>query len=181
MILEKKIEGDYYTVTSEGNVKTCNWRDTGRDAILKPAKDHKGYLRVGIMIDGKLVTRKVHRLVAEAFIPNYDNKPQVNHKNSIKSDNRVENLEWVTPKENTKHAIDNNNFYCNAGWNKNIRLDKKYSGENIGTSILTEIQVLEIRNKFKPYYYTRKMLYQEYKVSEATIKDIVTRKSWKHI
>jgi len=178
----KTIDGyENYQVGDLGNVKSLNYNNTGREGVLKPAKNHKGYFRVGIMLDNKLGTRSIHRLVALAFIPNPENKPQVNHINCIKTDNRVENLEWCTSKENTIHAIENNKFHFNAGWNKGNINNHKYSGENIGTSILTEKQVEEIRIKFKPYKYTRKMLAKEYKVSELTIKDVVLRKSWKHL
>ena len=72
---------------------------------VKPCSgSHGGYLRVTLCKDGKHYTRRVHRLVAEHFIPNPDNKPQVNHKNGIRTDNRVENLEFCTGSENVLHA-----------------------------------------------------------------------------
>lgn len=168
-----KIKDTNYNVDSLGNIFGLNGN------MLKPAKDKKGYLRVGLVILKKQTTKKVHRLVAEAFILNPENKPCVNHKNGIKTDNRVENLEWVTYKENTIHAIKNNLFHFATSEDAKNKILKR--GSLNGMSKLKEYQVIEIRSKFKPRKYTRLMLSKEYNVKESCIKDIVNKKSWKHL
>lgn len=73
--------------------------------ILRPRLSHKGYLLVGLSTESKVKNLSVHRLVAQAFLPNTEGFPEVNHINGNKKDNRAANLEWVTTKENVAHSI----------------------------------------------------------------------------
>lgn len=83
---------------------SCGRVRTIPNKLLKPFKDHQGYLLVGLCHSGKVSNISVHRIVASAFIPNPNKLPQVNHIDCNKENNNVENLEWVTAKENTYHA-----------------------------------------------------------------------------
>ena len=78
-----------------------------KDKMLKSQTDTKGYKYVRLYNSKGFKAKKIHRLVAEHYIPNLDSKPQVNHINGDKADNRVENLEWCTDLENKHHAIEN--------------------------------------------------------------------------
>lgn len=93
-----------YVVDSNGDVRTTNYRRTGTTRCLTKWVTTDGYYSVSFCIDGKTHHKRVHRLVAEAFIPNPNNKPHVNHINSNRFDNRADNLEWVTPAENVAHT-----------------------------------------------------------------------------
>lgn len=83
--------------------------------ILKPHADHKGYLRFQLFVGGRMKGFKAHRLVAEAFIPLVDGKPQVNHKDFDKTNNRDSNLEWCSREENFAHAKSGGRFSRNGG------------------------------------------------------------------
>lgn len=84
-----------YQISDQGNVFSVK-----RNKTLRPLINTYGYHFVNLHRDGKQIASQIHRLVAEAFIPNPDNKPQVNHINENKADNRVCNLNWMTNKEN---------------------------------------------------------------------------------
>lgn len=88
-----------YAVSSDGSIYSLR-----RGRKLSPKRNWDGYLRVQLWDHGDCQFVSIHRLVAEAFIPNPEGKPFVNHINGVKSDNRVGNLEWCTQKENIGHA-----------------------------------------------------------------------------
>lgn len=88
---------DGYQVSNLGRVKS-------KKKILKPQTTKKGYLYISVYKGKKEIHRYIHRLVAQAFIPNPNNLPQINHKNEIKADNRVENLEWCSPAYNNSYG-----------------------------------------------------------------------------
>lgn len=127
----------WYQVSTLGRVKRLqkvHWNHgikniVKREYILTPTMDRKGYLCVGITDGFKKITRKVHRLVGITFIPNPLNKPQIDHIDRNRQNNRVENLRWVTEHENSINTCTNHNLEYN-GMIKTIREWQDITGIN---------------------------------------------------
>ena len=159
-----------YQVSNMGRIKSfiklLSIDMVGKIRVLSP--DKFGYIRCGLNKDNKRTTIKVHRLVAEHFIPNPEGKEQVNHKNMIKSDNRVENLEWLTRGENQKHSYDNDQ--------KRIR----QFGQINKMSKLKDSDIHEIFNLYNNGS-SKQELSEQYNVHKKTIHGILMGRTWKHI
>lgn len=102
-----------YEVSTDGKVRNKKTR-----RVLKPIDNGQGYLQVDLYVNGKGTSKRINRLVAEAFIPNPEKLPQVNHINEIKADNRVDNLNWMTAKENANHGTRTERMKNNHEWKK---------------------------------------------------------------
>lgn len=176
----KEIAGyeGFYEVSDQGTVKsldrmvkTINKREYLRKGkIMNKCVDGLGYEIVGLTINSKTISKKVHRLVGETFLPNPENKPCINHIDGNKTNNKVTNLEWCSYSENSKHAY------------KNGLTNPKYpvlEGEKNGRALLTEQQVKDIRSKYIPYKKSVKDLSKEYNVSQSCITHILNNTSWK--
>lgn len=175
----KDIEGyeGLYQVSSLGRVKSLeriikSKSALGKIFICRRQKEKildcfksGGYLLVGLNKQNKQKMIYLHRIVCLSFLENPENKPCINHKNGIKTDNRVDNLEWCTYKENMSHAINNNL----AG----------QLGEKNGHSKLTKRKVRDIRKKYKSGNIYQKDLAKQYGVCATTISQVITRKTWK--
>jgi len=164
MIYQGKDLGDYYLISDEGNIKNAK---TGK--IRKLSKVGTGYtgctLSLGSRKNKKVI--RVHKAVAETFISNPDNKPEVNHIDGNKDNNVVSNLEWVTSKENTAHAIKN-------------KLRNEAYGERAGASKLTQEQVSWIRSVYIPRdkIYGSRAIGRKLGIDHTTILSAIKRETW---
>jgi len=159
-----------YQVSSHGRVmRVAGGQGTWAERILRPRKGRNGYVRVGLSRGGENEDAYIHRLVAEAFLglqPSPDH--EVNHKNGIRDDNRVENLEWVTRSQNLKHA------YRTLGVEpRNLR------GEDIGNSRLTYQEVRQLRRLYMSGEYTQAELARRFGVSQSTVSRTIRGETWK--
>lgn len=93
-----------YEVSSNGEVRSINYNHTGICKTLKPSISSKGYYGVILVKDSRRFYRSVHRLVAEAFLPNPNDLPYINHRDENKLNNKVSNLEWCTAKYNIRYG-----------------------------------------------------------------------------
>lgn len=165
---------DLYQVSNKERVKglkrvvfnTSKGECLLEERILKSNIDKTGYHTFVLSKNKVKKTIKLHRLIAQAFIPNPENKPCVNHINGIKTDNRVENLEWCTFSENTRHAF-------------TIGLMKTTKGDECSWSKVSKQDVIEIRKNKGVVSYSK--MSERYGISITTISNIINKKSWKHI
>jgi len=164
----------YYQVSNLGRVRSLDREVIDRNGIVKNINGRisnlgrkEGYQRIVFYIDGvKGRGFSVHRLVAQAFIPNPENKPMVNHKDGIKYNNKLDNLEWNTASENTQ-------------WSYIIGLQLK--GEHHSQSKLTDVEVIEIARLLDLPKSNIAKIAREYKVDPKAIQCIRLGITWNHL
>ena len=151
-----------YQVSNLGNIKSLNYLRTGKEVVLRPRLNGNGYYRAVLSNQGKVKNKYVHRLVMLAFVG--ESELTVNHKNGVKTDNRLENLEYCTRSENMQHAF-------------NTGLSPR--GENHYKAKLTRSCVEKIK------YGHKGMLQREiadiYGITQRQVSAIRLGKKWKHI
>lgn len=125
----KSIDGyENYMISNLGRVKSLNYNHTGEERVLRCGANKDGYHIVGLYKNGKRRMFRVNRLVAQTFIPNPENKPRVDHINTIRTDNRVDNLRWVTDTENSNNPITKQNMSTSRIGNQNAKGNKSTKG-----------------------------------------------------
>jgi hypothetical protein len=163
----------FYRVSDQGRIRSerLPHKTVGRQRgrVLKPCPDNKGYLLFRICIPGRPPkTMKVHRAVALAFLGPAPEGLQINHKNGDKRDNRVENLEYISCRENIRHC-----------WQMGLHGVAHTRGETNVSSKLREADVLAIRAQYPSMSYAQ--LARKYRVTLQNIYSIVKRQTWRHV
>jgi len=139
---------------------------------IKPYLHRDGYLQIYLCKNGKKKNIKIHRLVAQIFVPNINNKPQVNHKNGNKKDNYFENLEWCTPSENIKHAF-------KIGLKCITENGMKASSKNgIARRKLRHDDIEKIKKLHDKKEYSQRQLAKMFSVGQTAINRIVNNKTY---
>lgn len=145
-----------YTIDIYGNVYSKR-----KNKYLKQTINKYGYCTVTLQKNKYKKTYSVHRLVAKAFIPNIENLPQVNHINGIKTDNRVENLEWVTAKENMNKAVE-------IGLFENVKILQRENAKKNNLSRYYFLANEKTRKKVSQYTKDNKLIKVFKSISEAS-------------
>ena len=154
-----------YEVSDLGDVRSVRRTTNSRAGhVLKATLNNWGYIQVHLSREGRVIWSTVHRLVLAAFVRPPAVGEQGNHINGVKTDNRLSNLEWVTPSGNIRHAH---------------RTDLAPRGERSSRAKLTEAQVLQIRALGKNL--TGRELARRFGVSCSAISLILNRKHWQHV
>lgn len=164
-----------YEISNLGKIKSIkrkcpskNGLRTVPEKIMKTKLDKDGYEVINLAKNGGKIYISIHRLLGIAFIPNPLNLPQINHIDGIKTNNKLENLEWVTEKENIQHAF-------------KTGLSISVKGEKRAFSKLTDEKVKEIREIYSKGGISLKKLGILYKVAPETLNRAIHRKTWKHV
>ena len=165
-----------YQISNLGRIKRlAYWHNVGiknikkiykQERILKQSRDSSGYKQVCLTKNSKKKSYSIHKMMAIAFIPNLENKEQVNHKDGNKINNIIDNLEWCTYHENLRHAMNH---------------DLRAIGEKHGAAKLKNDDVLYIYKTFKNGEKTIQQLCKMFNMSYASIRDITVKRYWKNL
>ena len=164
-----------YSITSDGRVWSHPKNTNNKNGKWLSLDTSGRYPMIGLIKDGERKRYLVHRLVSEAYIPNPDDLPQVNHINGVRDDNRVENLEWVTASDNRIHAWETGLQEAT----ESHRLSAKKAAK--GRRSFDDKTVVDIRSKYETGNTSQRKLAVEYKTSQAVIQYITSYKLYKEV
>ena len=164
--------GDYYEISNLGRLRSVDREVIAKNGtvrrfkgiIRKTKKNNRDYIMASLSLNDKDKTVLIHRMVALAFLPNIDNLPEVNHIDGDKNNNRVDNLEWMTSKENQTHARNNGLSIQN--------------GENSVNAKLTNEQANEIRSLWNNEGVSRIELSKKFNVSISVVARILRNEAY---